>query len=334
MPTDGNFTLRDAFERLEKLSGWAPATTGAYRSLLRQWEARHDGERGPNLRDVTEDQWVEFLVSVKSWATPQTRAKHAANLQKLLCSVGARTPAAKYGMAPGTEVLAQVPVLVLPQQVKERSTTLVWRFRTIDVESIGKLYDAATRLPGLERVRWQGLLALLWFCGPRRTDALLMPWEAVDFRTRTLAYIESKKQHPVGPLPLPGWMLTHLRALEKAGFGETLFGFTPSDITNACDSIYPTLYRLYRQAGVDVLTSSAGSRRQPFHGLRSACITNWRAYEPALQKFITGHSLGSDVSAGSYDRVGQRLKRAVEKLPIPDNFKGQRRVRRRLPAAA
>lgn len=326
-------TLRDAFERLDRLSGWSPATAADYRALLRQWESRHEGQPGPDLRQVTEDQWVEFLMSVKTWATDRTRSKHAGNLQKLLTSTGVRTPAAKYGRAPGEQILETVPVLVLPTKSVERSTTMTWRYQTIDCEAMGELYAAAGRLPGLDRIRWQAILALMWFCGARRTDALLMPWEAVDFDHKVLAYVESKKGNEVGPLPLPRWMLNHLRALRNAGFRGTLFGFSKSDITNANDHIYPTLYRIYRAAGVEVLKSSTGTQNQPFHGLRSACVTNWRGHAPDLQRFVTGHSQGSNISAAVYDRVGQRLKKAVDTLPVPDAFRKQIRIRHKRNAA-
>ena len=321
-------TLRDTFDRLSRLSGWAKATTADYQALLRQWELRHAGELGPDLRDVTEDDWIEFLMSVDQWSTNRTRTKHAGNLQKLLNSAGVRTPSAKYGRAPGSEILSQVPVLVLPQQSAERRTTGTWRYQTIDVTAMGALYAAAGRQPGIERIRWQGLLALMWFCGPRRTDALLMPWKAVDLQRRLLAYVESKKGHEVGPLPLPRWMVNHLRALKKAGFHETLFGFDRNDITHACDRIYPTLYRIYRRANVEVLRSSTGTRKQPFHGLRSACVTNWLGHAPDLQKHVTGHSHGSNVSSGVYDRAGPRLRKAVDTLPVPDSFRRALRVRR------
>ena len=334
LATDAKVTLRDAFERLESLCDWSAGTVGNYQSLLRQWESRHKGQPGPDVREVSEDEWVAFLMAVPQWSQQATREKHAGNLQKLLTSLGCRTSAAKFGMQPGTQILDQVPVLVLPQKTRERATTQVWRYQTVDVAAMSRLYAAAGRLPGLDRIRWQGLLALLWFCGPRRTDTLLMPWEAVDFDHRVLAYIESKEQHRVGPLPLPRWMISHLKALQTAGFADTLFGFTTSDVTNACDDIYPTLYRIYRQAGVEVLRSSTGTRRQPFHGLRSACVTNWRGHAPDLQKFVTGHSQGSDISAAVYDRVGPRLKKAVETLPVPDAFRTQVRVRRRKGAAA
>lgn len=325
-------TLRDAFERLARLSGWKSSTAADYRALVKQWELRHDGTAGPDLREVTEDDWIEFVLAVPQWMSDRTRTKHAGNLQKLLNSACLRTPGTKYGRAPGEAILTQAPVLVLPQATTERSTTQTWRYQTIDVEAMGALYAAAGKQPGIERIRWQGILALMWFCGPRRTDALLMPWDAVDLDHKMLAYVESKTEHEVGPLPLPRWMVSHLKALRTVGFTGTLFGFTKSDISNACDHIYPMIYRLYRLAGVNVLNSSTGTQRQPLHGLRSACVTNWRGHAPDLQKFVTGHSQGSDVSAAVYDRSGPRLKRAVDTLPVPDAFRKQRRVRRKAAA--
>lgn len=321
-------TLAAALALLEPQEAWAPSTRGEYHGLIRRWQEYHNGA-GPAVVDITEEMLLAFLDAVPTWQTHRTRNKQLTYLTKILQAVAPKTGRTKYGMRQGRAWLLEVPYVRLPKKPRP-TTTQTWRLDNITVDDMARLYCVAGMMP--DALRWQTLLVLVWLFGPRRADLLLMPWEALDFEQQTLSYIETKGGHPVGPLPVPEYALAHLRACRKQDWPHSILKFTRNDVRKGTNNVYPTLYRIYEQAEVKVPRDKA-NRRIPLHGLRAACITNWKGHAPGLQRFVTGHQHGSDVSDENYARIGGQMREQIQTLPVPDEFHSgpgaTKRVRRR-----
>jgi len=305
--------LVDAFNVLQPQESWKPSTISEYRAVVRRWQEFHEGP-GPDVQHITEEMLLEFVQSVKSWASYSTRIKQLLMIQKILKAVAPRQARSRYGMRKADSWLEELPYPRLPKPPKPTTIQTCYQ-EPLTVADIGKLYVAAEQLD--EPIRWRTMLVLAWVYGPRRSDLLLMPWDAIG-KDQTLCYRETKGGNQVGPLPLTDYVIAHLCQCRKQQWAGSILGFTYEELRNRGTRIYAIVYELYRLAGVEVLKNSGG-KRVPFHGLRSACITNWTDHAPGLQRPVVGHQT-KDVSDNHYRRTGRIIKEKIITLPIPHVF--------------
>lgn len=324
-PAAPGIYLGDLLDDLRPRAGWSDSTASDYASLVRRWEAYHGG-RGPDVRQIRDDDFLSFAQSVEAWRSRRSLAKNWTYYHRLLRSGAPRAAGNPLGRPPGEAVLGCVPYCRLPAGTDCMDVDrYVSYLEPLDVDAIGRLHAACDSAEVFSPDVWRAQIVLLWFYGLRRDDLLGLTWS--NFTRGYLAYKEAKRSKPV-VVPIAAAVSQHLERLPRAAGDDRIFAeIRDWHRRNPMRSLYPELGRIYSRAGVEPLRT--GGRRLWYHGLRSACVSAWKAHAPGYQRFVTGHAR-NDVSDDHYARVNQHLRAKVKTYPCPPEFEIKTDYQRRL----
>lgn len=149
---------------------------------------------------------------------------------------------------------------------------------------------------------YRDYLLTLLLTGLRRSEALNLTWEQVDFKARSLTVTDTKNRE-THTLPLPAYLLNLLKHRKERSAGEYVFSAPDG---NRIDNFRLVTRAIEKQAGVHVTP----------HDLRRTFATVAERLDIphyALKRLLN-HKMSADVTAGYIVTDVERLREPMEKI--------------------
>ena len=202
--------------------------------------------------------------------------------------------------------------LILENPVSRISHTRAW-FRVERRKSVIKAHELAPWYEAIQAIKktHEGYqchticdcLLLILFTGLRRTEAMSLRWENIDFKAKTLT-ITDTKNHEQHVLPLSDFLHNLLQERYKEAASELVF---PGD-GKLGYIIEPrkTIQKITQQTGIDFT----------LHDLRRTFITIAESLDiPAYAlKRLLNHKMTQDVTAGYIITDVERLRKPMQQI--------------------
>lgn len=288
-------TLIEVFnDFLEARKSLKPVTIHDYQRVIR--EAFADWHKRPLLK-ITKDMVAKRhrLLGEKSHA----RANLAMRVLRAL-----------FNFAAGEYEDENSQSLILENPVSRLSHTRAW-YRIERRKSVIKAYDLASWFAALQSVKaeFEGYqcgticdyLLVVLLTGLRRSEAMQLKWENIDFKAKSLT-ISDTKNHEQHVLPLPDFLYDLLQKRYEEAYSPYVF---PGDGKHG-HIIEPrkTMIKITERSGVEFT----------LHDLRRTFITVAESLDiPAYAlKRLLNHKMNNDVTAGYIITDVERLRRPMQ----------------------
>lgn len=317
--TQRSYTLRQAFELILlpvlTIKGRADSTIQGYSTTLRWWERLTDD---PPISEITDETLLRFHMTLPDETHgPRSRNKHTINVEAILRICGPRDSRNKRGRG----ILDSVPFC-------ERATVGApqKRRRIVPPDAWASIYDCSSiatwpRHPAVPApLVWRCLWVLLGTFGPRRTNAFLMPADAVLRQPRHPAP-EIDVESPSGwlnflptktrgsrpqdlTLPLSAVLRAHLDALGPRK--NRLFPFS-------------TCTRDWRAWAIRIQAAAGIAEPYTFQDFRKTCNVVWNRLggRKTLGRFVLGQ-MARDVNTQFYEDFTADVTALVGSFPYPE----------------
>ncbi|MGH8225798.1 MAG: tyrosine-type recombinase/integrase [Gammaproteobacteria bacterium] len=289
-----NVTLREA---LEVYLAERPLKPGTRRDIEKAMQGLADWKRRP-VRKIT-----PAMIEHRHQALGE-KSHAQANLTMRYLRAILNFAAVKYADDEGHPLLAYNPV-------KRLSANKAWyrveRRRTLLKEhEIKPWWDAVEALGADPLMRhgpeYRDYLITLLLTGLRRSEALNLTWDRVDFKARTLTIKDTKNREP-HTLPLPKYLLGLFSERYERSAGKNVFSGSDE---KRIDNLRFALARVVEQSGVSFSP----------HDLRRTFATIAERLDiPAYAlKRLLNHKQSADVTAGYVVIDVERLRAPMEKI--------------------
>jgi integrase len=202
--------------------------------------------------------------------------------------------------------------LILENPVSRISHTRAW-FRVERRKSVIKAHELPAWYQAIQTIKTThegyqchsicDCLLLILFTGLRRTEAMSLQWDDIDFKAKTLT-ITDTKNHEQHVLPLPDFLYDLLQKRHSEAHSSFVF---PGDGKQGY-IIEPrkTIQKITQQAGIDFT----------LHDLRRTFITIAESLDiPAYAlKRLLNHKMNQDVTAGYIITDVERLRKPMHQI--------------------
>lgn len=165
--------------------------------------------------------------------------------------------------------------------------------------------EATERLPEMTRFGdiLRDYLQLVLFTGLRKTEALTLKWENIDFKGRTLLVPHTKNKKP-HTLPMSDFLFDLLMRRQSCRVNDYVFSacYGEGNLTTPTKAIY----RVRELTGLDFT----------LHDLRRTFITIAESLDlsPYAVKRLVNHSMGNDVTAGYIVWDVERIREPMQNI--------------------
>lgn len=310
-----------------------------YRTLVRKWEAFHDGD-GPPVQQLTADRLQAFFEGVSEWRSERSWVRNRDLLFKLFKTACRQTIDNVDGLtvSPILSVDA-LPVWSIPrgrwfrdradktsQSTEKRGGHKKRKLELLKLDEFGAVLAACDHVSWMSPPWWKAWLSLIWFCGLRFEDSFRLQWASgplhVNLSRRVLDMTETKCGGDIA-VPLPSWLLQLLESLhDESRIGLPVFTAASrktatamlasrSDISNRERFFGPQYREIWTRAGVEL--------RQP-HEVRGVCISRWLKHDARYRFAVTGHKPPkADVQLNHYVTLDDEFRQSCESFPFPLN---------------
>lgn len=299
IPLAADMDLRQAYELVAKPSlsiNSAKSTMQEYKACIKRWEEYSDNPPLLQIDDAACDAFTQAVIDA-DLVENTTYNKWARHLKAIFNRLGPRDSRNKLGKG----IIPSVPILqILNEELTEP--------KVIPLEHISKMYDAChvakwPNRPGvLPALRWRTLLTILYNCGPRRDDALLLMPSSLQ-PNGSLRWI-AKKTRKKQSVPLNPVVHAHIACLPQDGF--SLLGMP---VTNRRD-FYGTWRAIIREAEVPNYVPK---------DFRKTCATELDLQIEGAASWVLGHA--DTVTRKHYINPSEKVTKAVMAMRQPEAFK-------------
>lgn len=284
----------DEFIRMKRAEGVKPGTVVLYdfaKRLLIEFfgaDRRLDQITKPDARRFATALRNNELDHVRDATLPKmslvTARKHLVNCQAIFAAADAEVE----------EMLGNPFVVVKLPPVGASE------WQTVDAATFWKVYDVAT-------VSWKIVLAMCRMAGLRRSDALALRWQNVDFANGVLVFRQHKTGVDCRP-PICPELLKILAAIPNKFEGDSFVVPRPVCVDNISRD-FPALCKRAKVAPF----------RKPLHTLRKSCIDDWAkaGFPPSVVQAWAGHR-DIKTTMTFYSKVDERdILRARQQAFLP-----------------
>lgn len=286
-------------EWIANMSGQSEATMERYKHTVDLFIKSLGKEKDTPLNMISAGHIEAFMNKrIKSGLAPKT------------VSVDIKTLSAAFNRAErfGFILKNPVPAVQLPKIVSSHRNMFT-------VDQVTKLLHTVKYTD-----EWFTMILLGFYTGARLKDCAMMKWEGVNFKERSISYVQQKTGKRVD-VPLVDDLYEHLNFLFE--FKRT--DYINEDIAKGCLDGKPALSmqfnRIVKKAGIDPETIQGKGKqnfnRLTFHSLRhsfNSILAN-QGVSPEIRIKLTGHaSIGMNQVYTHHDK--KPLEDAVNKMPL------------------
>lgn len=296
-PLPSDMSLRQGFDLVARPTflNASKATLWEYSNAINRWEEFTDNPPVTQIDDAACDSFTQAVMDSEVVANT-TYNKWARHLRGVFNRLGPRDSRNKLGKG----VMPLIPIIqFLNEELNDP--------RVIPLEHLSRLYEACEvatwpRRPGATpALRWRCLLVLLYNCGPRRDDALLLTRESLQ--ANGMLRFTAKKTRKKQCVPLHPVVHAHFALLPHDNF--SLLGMPT---TNRRD-FYATWRAIIKAAGVPHYIPK---------DLRKTCGTELDLQFEGAAGWVLGHS--ENVTRKYYINPNEKVTKAVLAMRQPEAF--------------